>query len=68
MRAGFPATTVRGGTSLVTTLPAPITAPSPIVTPGNITAAPPIQTSFPITICLAYSGPPSVLSSGSRGW
>ena len=30
MRAGLPATTVRGGTSRVTTLPAPTTAPSPM--------------------------------------
>ena len=32
-RAGLPATTVWGSTSFVTTLPAPTSAPSPIVTP-----------------------------------
>src|SRR5207237_745602 len=31
-RAGLPATTPLGGTSLVTTEPAPITAPAPMVT------------------------------------
>ena len=33
-RAGLPTATARAGTDVVTTLPAPITAPSPIVTPG----------------------------------
>ena len=32
----------------MTTLPAPITVFSPIVTPGNTTAPAPIQTLFPI--------------------
>src|SRR5438876_2903368 len=41
-RAGIPATTARGGTSLVTTAPAPTIAPSPIVTPGMMTAAVPM--------------------------
>src|SRR5450631_2035914 len=36
IRAGFPATTVLGGTSRVTTLPAPTTARSPMVTPQRI--------------------------------
>jgi hypothetical protein len=31
---GLPEQTIQGGTSLVTTERAPITAPSPIVTPG----------------------------------
>ena len=34
--AGLPATNVRGATSLVTTEPAAITAPSPMVTPGKM--------------------------------
>ena len=37
--AGRPPTTVRGGTSLLTTAPAAITAPSPMVTPQFVTAA-----------------------------
>ena len=35
IRAGLPAATTPGGTSRVTTLPAPITHPSPIVIPGK---------------------------------
>ena len=46
--AGLPATSVRGATSLVTTLPAATTAPLPIVTPGNTTECPPIHTSSPM--------------------
>ena len=42
--AGFPATTLQGGTSLVTTLLAAITDPSLIVTPFNMTAPKPIHT------------------------
>src|SRR5262249_41282342 len=41
-RAGFPATTVRGATFLVTTAPAPTIAPAPIVTPPRMTAPDPI--------------------------
>ena len=41
--AGLPATTVHGGTSFVTTEPAPTIAPSPIVTPFSIIAFIPIQ-------------------------
>src|SRR5215831_1522992 len=47
--AGFPATTAIGGTSDVTTAPAPMTAPSPTRTPGKMMARAPIQTSFPMT-------------------
>src|SRR5437879_5155441 len=36
MCTGFPATTVRGGTSRVTTLPAPTIEYSPIVTPQRM--------------------------------
>src|SRR5699024_1585895 len=49
-RAGTPATTVRAGTSWVTTAPAATTAPAPMVTPWVTTAAAPIQTSSSITI------------------
>src|SRR6266516_75755 len=41
--AGFPATIVHGGTCLVTTLPAPTMAPSPIITPFRIIARVPIH-------------------------
>ena len=43
MRAGFPATTVFGGTSRVTTAPAPTRTLSPIVTPPSIVAFEPID-------------------------
>lgn len=46
--AGVPPTKVLAGTSLVTTEPAAITAPSPMVTLGQIVQWPPIQTSLPI--------------------
>lgn len=42
-RAGFPATTENGGTSRVTTLPAPTIASSPMVTPQRIVALLPID-------------------------
>jgi hypothetical protein len=44
--AGTPATTVFGGTSLVTTAPAPTIAFSPIVTPHIIVAEEPIDAPF----------------------
>ena len=40
-RQGLPAAKERGGMSLVTTLTAPITEPSPIVTPGQTTTLAP---------------------------
>jgi hypothetical protein len=43
------------GTSRVTTLPAPMTAPEPIRTPARIIAPPPTQTSDPISIALPNS-------------
>ena len=55
--AGFPATITFGGTSLVTTLPAPTIELSPIVIPGNIIAPEPIQTLFPICIGLGTRSP-----------
>lgn len=42
--AGLPNARQRGGISLVTKEPAPIMAPSPIVTPFNIMTFSPIQT------------------------
>jgi hypothetical protein len=44
-----------GGTSRVTTLPAPITVRGPMVTPGQIIAPPPIQTSDPTATGLRNS-------------
>lgn len=46
-RQGLPTANESSGISCVTTLPAPITQRSPIVTPGQITALPPIQQSAP---------------------
>src|SRR5580704_9365246 len=49
-RAGIPAQTVLGGTSLVTTLPAPTTLPSPMVTPIKTIARAATHAFFPTTI------------------
>src|SRR5438477_12138044 len=49
-RQGFPAAKHRAGTSLVTTLPAPMVVPAPTFTPGIIKAPPPIQTSSPMAM------------------
>src|SRR5262249_8492424 len=57
LRAGLPATTVFGGTSLVTTEPAETTLPSPIVTPGKTMARLPIQTLSPIRTGRTSSSP-----------
>ena len=45
------------GMSLTTTDPAPITTSSPMVTPGPTTTLPPNQTSLPMVIGRAPSGP-----------
>ena len=45
IRAGLLRAVAPAGTSRVTTLPAPITALSPMVTPGKMIAPPPIHTS-----------------------
>ena len=45
---GLPAAITPAGIDFVTTLPAPITVLSPIVTFGHIIAPPPIHTLFPI--------------------
>lgn len=60
--AGLPATRLRAGTFFVTTLPAPTTAPEPIVTPDNTKAPAPIQTLSPITTGIGVGrGSPSML-------
>ena len=59
--AGFPATTEKAGTSLVTTAPAATTPPSPTVTPRKIMAPAPIQASSQILTGLSSS-------EISRGW
>ena len=53
--AGFPTANELSGMSFVTTDPAPITQPFPIVTPGQITEFPPIQQSSPIVTGYAFS-------------
>lgn len=49
---GFPTFKVQGSTSLVTTEPAPIIAPLPILTPFKIIELNPIQTSSSIKISM----------------
>jgi hypothetical protein len=66
-RAGLPVTVWPAATSRVTTLPAPITASSPIETPGRMMAPPPIQTSRPIRTGRPNSSPVRRVSA-SRGW
>jgi hypothetical protein len=56
---------VRGGTSRVTTVPAPITASSPIVTPCSTIAEAPIHTPGPIRIGAAVM--PLRRSAGATG-
>ena len=50
--AGFPATTVFDGISLVTTDPAPTMTSSPILTPGKIIALTAMKQFFPIYVCV----------------
>src|SRR5262249_54131349 len=52
--AGTPATMVYGGTSCVTTAPAPTMAPSPIVTPARIVALVPIDAPFPTRVSTTF--------------
>ena len=56
-RQGFPTATRFAGTSRTTTLPAPITLLSPMVTPGQMTQLPPSHTLFPIVTGFANSSP-----------
>jgi len=53
--AGLPNTVTLGGTSRVTTLPAPTTASSPILTPGRMIVPPPIQTFRPMRTGMPFS-------------
>ena len=66
-RAGFPKAVAPAGTSRVTTLPAPISAPSSIETPGRMIAPPPIQTLRPMRTGRPNSRPEARPAS-SRGW
>ena len=66
-RQGFPAASTPAGISRVTTLPAPMTVLSPIVTPGLITVCPPIQTWLPMRTGFPYSSPVA-RAVGSSGW
>jgi hypothetical protein len=52
--AGLPTANEFSGISFVTTDPAPITQPLPIVIPGHITVLPPIQQSSPIVMGKAF--------------
>ena len=54
---GLPTAMEFAGISFITTLPAPITQLSPIVTPGITHTFPPNQTLFPTFIGLANSRP-----------
>src|SRR5262249_60820681 len=54
--AGTPPTIAEGGTSLVTTDPAAITAPSPTLTPAVTLTLWPVHTSLPMVTCLNMSG------------
>ena len=54
-RQGLPAATTFAGMSRVTTLPAPTTTLSPMVTPGVTTVLPPNQTLFPMATGWPYS-------------
>lgn len=65
-RQGLPTASESAGISRFTTLPAPITTLSPIVTPGKTDTPAPIHTSFPIVTARAYSVP-LPRSSASNG-
>ena len=54
--AGTPATMANGGTSLVTTEPAAMMAPSPTLMPAMTLTLWPVHTSLPIDTCLNMSG------------
>src|SRR5689334_1622849 len=65
-RAGLPKAVAPAGTSRVTTLPAPISASSPMATPGRIIAPAPIHTLRPIRTGRPNSRP-DARPAGSRG-
>src|ERR671922_1337484 len=56
IRAGFPTTTARAGTSLVTTAPAPIIAHSPMVMPQRMVALAPMEAPFRTTVRRSSNG------------
>ena len=54
-RAGTPTTVVPGGTSWVTTEPAPVTLPSPMVTGARMMVSEPMNAPSPMTVrCLRW--------------
>src|SRR5690606_26455582 len=53
-RAGTPATIANGGTSFVTTAPAPTSAPSPILTPARIVALEPMEARRPTWVSTTF--------------
>ena len=66
-RQGDPTAITPAGMSRVTTLPAPITALSPIVTPCITTVLPPIQTLLPMVMGRERMMP-ALRWSGRRAW
>ena len=50
MRAGTPTASLPGGTSLVTTAPAPVRAPSPISRGATIIVSTPMNAPSPIVV------------------
>src|SRR5207245_1384662 len=56
-RAGTPATSAPGGTSRVTTDPAPTIAPRPTVTPGRTTQCTPMKAPRSIRVSATTSSP-----------
>ena len=62
--AGFPVTMEYGGIDVLTTLPAPMIAPRPIVTPSNSVTFAPHQTSSSTITSLFVS--PSLFSAASE--
>ena len=66
-RQGLPKASTPAGTSLVTMLPAPMTAFSPMVTPGRMTLPAPTHTPAPMVTGLLYCRPLR-RSAGCRGW
>src|SRR5262249_27378134 len=69
-RAGLPATIVPGGTSRVTTAPAPTMASSPIVTLAKIVTPVPIEAPFLTSVfstcqsCSVWRAPPAAVARG----
>jgi len=49
-RAGIPTASIPGATSFVTTAPAPVTAPSPIVIGARSSVSEPMNASLPIVV------------------